>query len=453
MLKKFSFPLIIALFATAILPAQQSPSPFQYVRFHACRQQDGIYTESEYTHFDKVKWKLDAGGKIFSSPAVLDGTVYAGSEDHYLYAADLKTGKLRWKFKTGGAVHSSPSVFNHTVYIGSFDGYYYAVDAGTGKEKWRVKTGGEKWMGGIGYFGMKPVDQYLEDPWDFFLSSVVPDPDDQGRTIYFGSSDGNLYAVNAEDGTIRWKFRTDGPIHTTPAVMHQTVYVGSWDANFYAIDSKTGQLKWKVRTGDKPGMTGIQSSAVVDGDNVYFGARDAHVYCLSAATGEVVWTYDAEGSWILSSPTIKDHVLYVGTSDSYLLLAIDAQTGREKFRFKTHGYVYSSPSLAGNTAYFGDFTGALFALDLSSEGKCWDEFALESRKKNAALVLKDDHMDFMLAASGKDVSVYANTVEVMNKFYALGPVVSSAYIYEGVLYVGSADGFLYAIELTGGKCD
>ncbi len=281
----------------------------------------------------------------------------------------------------------------------------------------------------------------------------MPDPDDRGQTIYFGSSDGNRYAVNAEDGKIKWKFHTEAPIHTTPAVMHQTIYFGSWDADFYAIDSKTGQLQWKFHTGDKPGMTGIQSSAEVDGNHVYFGARDAHMYCLNASTGDVIWSYDAEGSWILSSPTLKDGVLYVGTSDSYLLLALDAQTGREKFRFKTHGYVYSSPALAGHTAYFGDFTGALFAVDLSSGGKCWDEFVLESRKKNAASVLKNNNMDFMYTAGEKDVSSYANTVEVMNKFYTLGSIVSSAFIREGVLYVGSADGALYAIELRSGICN
>jgi hypothetical protein len=62
-------------------------------------------------------------------------------------------------------------------------------------------------------------------------------------------------------------------------------------------------------------------------------------------------------------------------------------------------------------------------------------------------------MDFMHTAGGNDVSVYANTVEVMNKFYTLGSIVSSAFIQEGVLYVGSADGALYAIELRSGVCN
>ena len=44
-------------------------------------------------------------------------------------------------FKTGDVVHSSPALLDGTVFIGSWDTYLYALDAATGKEKWRFKTG------------------------------------------------------------------------------------------------------------------------------------------------------------------------------------------------------------------------------------------------------------------------------------------------------------------------
>lgn len=415
--------------------------------FLGCQVHCGAHPSEGHQSFGDVKWKFKTNGKIFSSPAVVNDIAYIGSEDKFLYAIDIRSGKEKWKFKTGGAVHSSPAVYKNTVYFGSFDGFYYAVDTNTGKEKWKVRTKGEQWVGEKGYWGMKPEDQYMEDPWDYFLSSPVIGLKDEELTVYFGSSDGNLYAVAANDGHIKWKFSTNGIIHTTPALYNQTVYIGSWDTNLYAVDAKNGVLKWKFKTGDQPAMTGIQASAVVEDNIVYVGARDANMYALNATTGELVWKYDAEKSWIISSAAVCNGVVYVGTSDSFLLLALDAKNGREKFRFKANGYLYSSPAIAGNTAFFGDFTGKMFAIDLASAGKKWSEFVTDGRKKNAATVLNKDNLDFQYSASGKDMSTYKNTIGVMNRFYTLGPIVSSAVTQNGVIYFASADGFLYAVNL------
>jgi outer membrane protein assembly factor BamB len=169
---------------------------------------------------------------------------------------------------------------------------------------------------------------------------------------------------------------------------------------------------------------------------------------LKADDGELIWTYNAEGSWIISTVGIKDDVIYVGTSDSFLMLALDANSGREKFRFKANGYVFSSPAVVGHTAFFGDMTGKLFALDLKSDGKAWNEFSTEVRKKNAADILdKDDRLNFQVAAKGKDLLLYKTNVDVMEMFYTLGSIASSPVIQHQVIYFGSTDGYLYAINL------
>ena len=150
-----------------------------------------VFKGEKYKPLGNLKWAFKTNGKIFSSPIVHDGIVYVGSEDGNLYAIQEKTGKVHWKFKTEGAVHSSPAIFKNMVYVGSFDGYYYAIDAKTGHLKWKFKTGGEKWSGEISFLGMKPVDKYMDDLWDFFLSSPVINPDKQNPSIFFGSSDGS----------------------------------------------------------------------------------------------------------------------------------------------------------------------------------------------------------------------------------------------------------------------
>lgn len=416
-------------------------------QFQGCERRCGVYPVKEYPGFGNIRWKVKTEGRIFSSPAVYNGVAYVGSEDQNLYAIDIETGALKWKFKTGGAVHSSPAYFNGLVYFGSFDGYYYALDAATGKEKWRFKTEGERWMGEKGYWGMKPAEEYHPDPWDFYLSSPTPGKNGQDFMLYFGSSDGHLYALNAETGKLQWKFKTNGIIHSSPAFYDGKVYIGSWDGNMYALNGKTGNKVWSFQTGVQPGMNGIQASPTLEDGKVFFGARDGYFYALDAESGALSWKYDAEKSWIISTAGAKDGVVYFGTSDSYLFLALDARTGKEKFRMKTHGYVYSSPALVGNTAYVGDFTGKLFAINLKS-GNFSDEFETAGRKEFAGEVLnKDGLMDFKELTKGKDMSFYASTVEVMDQFYRLGSILSSPAVGEGVVYFGSADGYLYAVQL------
>ena len=405
-------------------------------------------SDREYHPIGKLKWKFKTGGKIFSSPAVIQGMAFIGSEDGNLYALDTGSGKPRWKFTTGGAVHSSPAVYGQTVYFGSCNGYYYAVNILNGELVWKFRTGGEKWIGGIGYLGMKPSDRYMNDLWDYYLSSPLVIQKENKQTLYFGSSDGNLYALDAQSGTLKWKFKTGGIIHTSPAFYQGTLYIGSWDDWFYAVDAETGKEKWKFKTGTEPAMSGILSSATVNEGVVYFGARDAHLYALNAKNGNQVWKYDSENSWIIGSPVVGDSsVVYVGTSDTYLLLAIDKKTGREKFRFKTNGYVFGTPALFGSTAYIGDFTGRMYAVGLASGGKQWNAFSTDGRKRNAPSLLKNDTLDFSFAAKGADLYQYAVNKKVMDDFYTLGSIVSSPSVQAGTVYFGSADGNFYALEV------
>ena len=81
-----------------------------------------------------LKWKFQAGGPVFSSPAMeADGTIYFGSGDESFYALS-PDGSLKWKFLTGSVVWSSPTIgMDGTIYLGSDDGYLYAIDSGTGQ--------------------------------------------------------------------------------------------------------------------------------------------------------------------------------------------------------------------------------------------------------------------------------------------------------------------------------
>ena len=70
---------------------------------------------------------------------------------------------------------------------------------------------------------------------------------------------------------VKWKFQTDGAVISTPAVSGGTVYFGSSDHNLYALDGASGALRWKFATKGR-----ITSSPAVTGGRVYFGSYDSN---------------------------------------------------------------------------------------------------------------------------------------------------------------------------------
>jgi outer membrane protein assembly factor BamB len=244
-----------------------------------------------------------------------------------------------------------------------------------------------------------------------------------------------------------WKFPTKDVVHASPAVVGGTVYIGSWDSYLYAIDAVTGQLRWSFKTGEDPvihNQVGFQSSpAVVDG-TVYVGCRDAHVYAVDAATGKKKWDYPTSKSWVISTPAVRDSTVYAGTSDSGRFFALDAKTGRLRFNFDAKAYSFSSPALAGGLAFVGNHNGRLYAIDAATGRLAW-EFQTDASKNDPLKVLNPDgslRQEAFAPVFGDFQDMYLD----FYRFISIGAIVSSPAVDRGVVYFGSMDGNLYAVR-------
>src|SRR5262245_23099114 len=204
--------------------------------FHGNNARTGVYQSSGPKQLKGVKWQFKTGGTIVSSPALANGVVYIGSSDGALYAVDQKSGQQKWKTQTRGPVASSPAVADGLVFFLSYDGGLYCVDANSGDRKWRYATTFEKRVEAKRLHGSTPAEQTVPDPHDVFLSSPLVV---NGR-VYFGSSDGNIYALEEKSGLLEWKFETKGIVHASPAIAGNTIYIGSWDSYLYALDAESG---------------------------------------------------------------------------------------------------------------------------------------------------------------------------------------------------------------------
>lgn len=402
----------------------------------------GVYDAIGVPKLTGVKWKFHTNGYVISSPAVANDTAYVGSTDGYLYAVDLATGAQKWKFKTDARIASSPAVEGGVVYFGSYDGKFYAVDAASGQLRWKFAIPGERRFAAKHLHGVLPEGETMPDPFDCYLSSPVV----SSGQVYFGSGDGNIYALDAVSGTLHWKFQTGDVVHASPALANGTLYVGSWDSYFYAIDAATGKEKWRFKTGEDheiSNQVGIQSSAAEADGLVYFGCRDSNLYALDAATGEKKWVYNNKGSWVIVSPVIKDGKLYFATSDSALFHAVDAKSGKESFSLKLAWPMFGSPAIAGDFLYLPSEDGKLRAIDLKTQKVGW-EFQTEGSQQNLAAFTKPDSTPNYAAAFAENF--YDNLVIGVNKLYSVGMILSSPAIVGNVIYFGSMDGNLYAIH-------
>jgi eukaryotic-like serine/threonine-protein kinase len=402
----------------------------------------GTYAGPAPRQFHRVKWKFPTGDRVISSPVFKDNVIYFCGDDGNVYVVDAATGRQIWKRATNGPVPATPAIADGTVYIGSYDGKFYALNAQSGALKWKFSTDGERRFEAKGLHGLQPKSQTIADPFDIFLSSPVA----ANGSVYFGSGDGNIYALDSATGDLRWKFKTGDVVHASPALSDGVLFVGSWDSYFYAVDAATGKEKWRFHGGEDPqihNQVGFQSSPSVANGIVYTGCRDSHVYALDAATGKEKWRFFNDLSWVNASPAVADGKVFFDTSDSSLYRVVDANSGESVVRQQGKAWMFSSPAVVGDVVFIGVLNGTLEARDAKTGDLLWD-FQVEKSKQNNGWVLTSQRKfnePFFFRSNWREAPLVANDQQIR-----IGGIYSSPLVVNGVVYFGSADGFLYALE-------
>lgn len=288
-----------------------------------------------------LAWTYEAGESIESSAAIVEGTVYVGTQAGDLLALELATGKLRWKYRAGSPIgESSPAVSDGVVFVGDLQGALHAVQASTGKGLWKFEAEGE-----------------------VKSSPVVVD----GRVI-FGSYDGHLYAVAARTGKLLWKLLTDGPVHSTASVAGGLAYIAGCDGFLRAVRISDGQEEFRVEAGAYTGA----SPPLVDGWT-FFGTFNNEVLGVDLSARRIAWRYQHPTRHFpfYSSAAVTEGKVIVGGRDK-LVHALEAKTGKEIWSFATRARVESSPGVAGGRVYVGSNDGRFYVLDLESGEKLWE---------------------------------------------------------------------------------
>jgi outer membrane protein assembly factor BamB len=277
-----------------------------------------------------------------------------------------------------------------------------------------------------------------------------------GDTIYFGSDDGNFYALDVESGFMRWVFKSGAEINSIPYADNEKVYFGSKDGKLYALSLETGQEVWSFQTRSQ-----INSQVQRYGDYIVFvGDADA-IYFLSP-DGEEQFRVDNPG-WYKFTFLLADGVMYMGTGPRVELVG--------PFNFKTREFLwflnfreidaiwYSVSAIRGDMLYFGtaDIYGGMYlgyhAYNRHTGELMWQQYRdgiLDYHNLNSVweyFLRNIDILDFMAPAVWRDLVIFtggdraarafdANTGEQRWERIFETPVSSAPTIAAGRVYFG-----------------
>ena len=156
------------------------------------------------------------------------------AEDQYpwgfgrtLAAIDLQSGDLKWSLRKEEPLDSRATVLrNGRLFYYSEQNFVGSLDSATGKELWqRIDS---EILEAIG------ENDKAQTPRKGFSSSSFMKADDD--VVYFaGPQRTNLVAVSASTGDLLWRYKTDGEVSSSPAVVGGVVYIGSDDGYLYAL--------------------------------------------------------------------------------------------------------------------------------------------------------------------------------------------------------------------------
>ena len=268
-----------------------------------------------------------------------------------------------------------------------------------------------------------------------------------GDTLYIGTRQGDVRALNTENGETRWRFTLLGEdeslrgVYGTPALYEDTLFVGGYDRVLYALTTK-GELKWQEPVGGHI----VGSPIVVDGV-VLVGADDGKVYAFEREDQSSRWTFQT-GNKVWSSPAVAEGVVYISSLDKNLY-ALSLEDGSKLWQFATNGAIASTPVYDDGVVYVGSFDGVFYAVNAADGTLRWSFDGANSWYWGEPLVYGDD-----VYAPSLDGKLYALNKRSGKIRWALtteGPIVGSPAVIFDMIAVGSDDGRLHIVRLSDGN--
>ncbi len=219
---------------------------------------------------------------------------------------------------------------------------------------------------------LMPVADLVFDPADFDNLEGKVHRNDLGRSGVFAAT-----GVTTSPRQ-RWKFQTGGPVKSSPVVVNGTAYFGSWDGNVYAVNIADRSLVWSYQTGDK-----VSGSAAVVSNTVFIAGENGNLYSFNATDGSTNWVADVPGGKrIAGSPAVAYGTVFIGAGKeggaervymgSGKMYGFDVETGAEIWVGPQGPQGYGAVALGSNTMFLsGGGANGPRACSISTGVQSW----------------------------------------------------------------------------------
>jgi outer membrane protein assembly factor BamB len=294
-------------------------------------------------------WTFHGRSLLEFPPVAGYGLLYEESFDGRIHAIDPATGKERWSYYSRRCGWSSPALGTRLVFA-TFIGDPRCSPITDGGEvaALSARTGHVRWSRAIGPSESSPL-----------LA---------GGTLYFGDTNGRVYALDAATGAERWSYDTGAPVKASPALVGGRLYVGNYGGVMCALEAHTGRLVW-----ENDGHGNFYAGASVAEGRVYTGSVDGRIYAFAAGSGSELWSFKT-GGYVYASPAVWRGIVLAGSYDD-TFYAINGATGTLRWSFHADGAITGAASVIDGVVYFSTEARTTYALDAATGRRIekWDD--------------------------------------------------------------------------------
>lgn len=310
-------------------------------------------------------WRYPLGAGTWAPPLSEGGVIYVGGGDGRFHAVRASDGSPLWVWPGTQAIDSRAALDDSAVYFLDTRFNLFALDRQTGSFRWRLPLHNEFLAG-------------CSAPDNPTFNHRTSTPLLHDGTLYVGSSDGGLYAVNPADGAVRWRHDARAPVYSGIAAQGDDgLLFGTMDGSVVRLDRHTRRETLRLKTGG-----GVVTTPTVVGNRLVAGSRDYLLHAFDLPAGSPAWQFSYWFSWIESTPAVRDGLLYLGGSDFARVSAIDPATGRARWSTVVHGLTWGTPLVTERHVFAGtvnqnlpgtliDHRAGLVKLDRTTGAVLW----------------------------------------------------------------------------------
>ncbi|MFJ9945183.1 outer membrane protein assembly factor BamB family protein [Streptomyces erythrochromogenes] len=325
-----------------------------------------------------------------------------------------------WRFRMSNEVWGTPAVAGNLLYVTSFE--VHALDVASGRRQFKTR--------------------------DVAWSMAVAD----GR---IHASDGpSLYALDASDGSERWRLSTDAWVYALRAE-RGTVVTATRGGGVQGWEASSGQKLWEL-TGAQSDFETPEAAPVLHEGTVYVW-QDARLRALDARSGRESWSYPVGDAGSCGNVPVRvtpasDGNVYVAAGTR--VLSVDRASGRVRWHFEAPAVFLAPPAFApgaavtGGGVYLADYLGTVYALDAATGQDRW-RIATESRQSSDPVLVVGGNVH--LGAGSALYTLDAVTGTPKWRFAAGGEITGLPAVADGRVHFGSADHCLYTLDAAGGQ--